>query len=395
MAHHSTLTLSSLNEHPISGNKLHKLFEEFVRLEATNGPDTISDIFQQRLDAALEKSLNRKKATNISTITASDNYQRAIREPLANASKELNELEQQVHLHFSSWAEFWCEFLIYKLLKKYGVTQLQAGFTVGSLSLNDEDYQAELIDDIGTAADYFLTPYSPVPLTLSDAILISNLQTLVKEEKWYEMLFSIELSSREMHFIMYTPATPSRHKLLLASAKIQPGTALTGWLYNEPFFNQTHWQELNNTHALKILKQHRLFAGLSVVNCSLEDYLRQPSPHAGQICEIIRLALTAPKPLRLYFVYLSQKQLAYLLEAQHFMVAFIVTQNPALLDFYTTLSSDSYIALSRLQLGDEIVYKGMWYLPSVREDFEFIRFRDYKTRLISAKRKQLRSHNHD
>lgn len=60
----------------------------------------------------------------------------------------------------------------------------------------DEKYHYELVQDISQDERYFHTEFSDQPLPLSDAIVLINIATFVKEHKWYEMLNHLYISSK-------------------------------------------------------------------------------------------------------------------------------------------------------------------------------------------------------
>ncbi|MGR5234441.1 acyl-homoserine-lactone synthase [Vibrio rotiferianus] len=388
MAQHSTEVKSSLKLHHDSRVTKETAFEAFIRLETHQGEHILKEVCQQRISDAktIDPSLGN---SNLLTVVASKAYKIAcLSASWEDFPLELKSLESTVHDHYSSWLDFWCDFLIYKLRKRYqGFVGSEQAPHYTYLPRTDDYYKAELVN-ITDSDELFLTPYCNEPMTLADAIVMSNLQTLVRQEQWYEILFDLELSQNKTHFVLTAPGIDSGHRYLISSARIQCGKVLSEWLFFSHYFNNSLWHFENSNELVQLLVQQKVTSEATASNASLQHHLRHHALNKNAICEIIRLAISAPHSLGLYFLYLSQKRLSEVLDENQFCTAFIITQNPAMLYFYQSMSQKSYTNLAFFSSGSEQINKGMWYLPNVRRDFETTDFRSYKTKVLAEKRSQ-------
>lgn len=388
MAQYSTEVESSLEFHLDSRVKKERAFEAFIRLETIQGKHLIEEVCRKRISDArkIDPSL---ESGNLLKIITSNAYEKAcLSSSLGSIAIELEALESTIHQHYSSWLDFWCDYLIYKLRKSYqGYCCPEQAPTYAYMPRVDGYYKSELVN-VSSNTELVFTPYCSQPMRLADAILMSNLQTLVRKEQWYEILLDLELSQNETHFILTAPSIDSEYRHLISSARIQCGKSLSEWLFFSHYFNNPLWHSENSNELGQLLVQQKVTSEATTSDASLQHQLHHHTLNKNAICEIIRLAISAPRSLGLYFLYLSQKRLAEVLDENQFCTAFIITQNPAMLYFYQSMSQKSYTNLAFFSSGTEQINKGMWYLPNVRRDFETTDFRSYKTKVLAEKRSQ-------
>lgn len=168
---------------------------------------------------------------------------------LKNCPGYYDNLEKGAIEYFGNILNCWTEYEIYKYTQK-ARQEYEREFDRKYLNINGT--RSEIIPDISDDKRFFKIHRVECPMRLSNAVVLCNLYQFVKEKKWYEMLFSIELSSRGRHFIYYS--AKQNHLNILATALILRYTENNNWLTLNSFFQNDQWPPPKKEQLQSFLK---------------------------------------------------------------------------------------------------------------------------------------------
>ncbi|MGL5469660.1 MAG: acyl-homoserine-lactone synthase [Shewanella sp.] len=298
------------------------------------------------------------------------------------ASVEWAVIENAASQCYVHWLEFWCQCEIAAIKAKYPIdasSPLQV-----DLPANDDAYYGGVIKHIEQSELLVQTPSHPQGMSLSDAIVLSNLEVLIQGEKWYEMLPLLSLSAAGQHFILLKHPEDTTFPILVASMLIQDWSINHQWLsYATPFSHQ-QWQYCLPDHAYQELTRLQIFSPLSLPKCySLPHFDQQfqsllSDQHA--VCEVLRLTVSGNTQQKLYFLYLAQKELMNLLHQMGYKIGLTIIEQPFMLNFYQTIDPKAYFHVGHCDLNDngKQTYRGLWNFAMMAKVFSQIDFGQYK-----------------
>ncbi|USD33519.1 MULTISPECIES: acyl-homoserine-lactone synthase [Vibrio] len=320
-------------------------------------------------------------------------YQKIISKECPYLPQGWHTIERQAYQLFDNWAEAWCEYLIWQIKEKYCGTSSMSGSYPKQISINEDNFTDSVIEDISNHEQQYYTLHSDTPMKLSDAVTLINLSTFVKEQQWYEMLGSIELSNAGRHFILTYNSEETTVPTIVSTVRINLYEDAKNWLYFSSFFMSPNWQLVPKRNILAQLgvTHHLLSSPLSL---SASDFDTQIWPELStkhHCCEIIRMTVSGTQNQKMFFLYLSQKRLMKQLHEKNFEIAFVVIEQPFMIKYYESLPTDAYCHISRNTLSDSgfSTYKGLWLIKNLNYELQNSDFRKYKRQTLS----QLKQHH--
>ncbi|WP_325892851.1 acyl-homoserine-lactone synthase [Grimontia sp. NTOU-MAR1] len=261
-----------------------------------------------------------------------------------------------------------------------------------------EMYRYEVVEDIRNDERLFLTSHSPYPMTLSLANVLINLETFVKQQHWYEMLYYLDISASGEHFILYQDVggnTP----LLLSSALIQRYDQHDNWLTFDPFFQTDNWTLTLSNEKIHTLEKSGVFSNslknkINTKSVEKFDYsLLRTVTQKQAVCEIIRMAISGPREKLNHVLYLTLKYLTMKLADIGLEVAYTIVEQPSILGFYQSVNNDSnnilpYVSICKQQVAGTALttYQGIVFTGPMSQAFEENSFRDYNKRIVSMRK---------
>ncbi|CAG9000931.1 MAG: Acyl-homoserine-lactone synthase VanM [Candidatus Celerinatantimonas neptuna] len=281
----------------------------------------------------------------------------------------------------------WAHYERFCILHKYKAIPISL---FSNVPYDESKYRSEMIDRIENDERKFYTLYCNASLTLTDANTLININSLIIDQKWYEMLFSISLSQESRHFILYY--TDNYNRLVLVSASlIQGWDKRKKWLSFEPFFQGKHWKSCITEDSRSKLYHLGIFNDL-VLNDnitlwfedSLKDYIKDPS----NVCEIVRFSVCGSKYLRLFLLYFAQKELMKRLVESHFYVSYMITDQPFFMSFYQSTDDICYIIDSyrSIQNSKYYIFKGFLDHKTVGDKLTRSNFKEFRLAAIKSLR---------
>ena len=293
----------------------------------------------------------------------------------------------------------WAEYESYKIISRvqqYQNNHMAALNNVHTCAPNE--FISEIVMHIEKDERLFMTHHYNKPMLLSDAIVLTNIETFIKEQHWYEMLFYLELSQKGQHFVMLQ-GDESGLATITSTALIQGWELRDNWLTFDSFFQNNRWQVDVNEKKLNALRQTGVFSDMfhftQSPSCVLEFELLFVKSLIDEkaICEILRLTVSGSSAKRQFFLYQSQKMLAQKLSEQGNTLALTIIEQPSMILFYQALNSEGhtispYINTSYQDVNSNgiITYKGLWLTKSLNELFQKNSFKDYKKKIIQMRK---------
>ncbi|MEZ8130387.1 autoinducer synthase [Enterovibrio norvegicus FF-33] len=270
---------------------------------------------------------------------------------------------------------------------------------------DNDRYRYEVVTDIRDDQRLFLTNYSPVPMKLSLANVLINLETFVKQQHWYEMLYYLDVSSYGEHFILYQENDNSP-PLLLSTALIQRWQHRDNWLTFDPFFQTESWTLIASNEKIQTLERSGIFHKplknkLNLGSVAAFDYsLLQTITQKRAVCEIIRMAIGGPREKLNHILYLTLKYLTVKLADIGLEAAYTIVEQPSILAFYGSVNNDSkgtlpYVSIcqQKVEGTDLTTYQGIVFTGPMSQAFEHCSFRDYNKRIIKMRRQARTAEN--
>ncbi|MDF9398734.1 acyl-homoserine-lactone synthase [Vibrio sp. 1180_3] len=346
------------------------------------------DLLFSRLSITHQIDPSTKKL-NIAGCVKSPAYKQSLTHKVANWPEEYHLLEKLIHREFLNLAQFWCEFEIYKIKSKYPESENNE---YKKLPLLEEAYHSKIVEDIQSSQELYYTLHHTQPMSLSDAVLLMNLSTLIADKGWYEMLESLTISSTGRHFILLEK-TSEPICTIVGSARIQLWNERHNWLSFSPFFTNEGWQPC----IPDSIKNSPIHAKIFKTSCipkldsihSFEKYFDETILKKNHICEVIRLSVSGTVQECIFYLFLTQKHLIRELDAMGFYMAYVIIEQPWLMNFYQELELDCYFSISYKNLNDteRNTYKGFWIIPNLKTELNNTSFKNYKKIVIQNKKK--------
>ncbi|MGD8115735.1 acyl-homoserine-lactone synthase [Vibrio sp. TRT 29B02] len=386
---------------PASSGVAHDAYALFTQIDRLFG-DNSDLFFQQVLNERLRlvcESDPTLQDKNIATKLMSPFYYAELKRPLSIGTKEWHQIEQDALFLFDDWAQAWCGYKIWKLKKGYhSLNDSALDQRQRNLSHNEADYFDSVIDCIEQHKKHYYTLHCQHALTLPDAIVLINLSTFVWQHKWYEMLYEINQSSCGTHFILATQVADSDSALIVASAKINHHTQAEQWLYFSPFFQTDSWQLLATKKTVDQLSEHGLVDNQDIPRHSsahFENSLWQKIVSHQQCCEIIRLTVSGNQSQMIFYLYLAQKRLMEQLFSLRYKIAFVVIEQPLMIQYYLSLGETvfSQLSTSHVSSSEFATYKGLWFIQPLNQELARASYKSYK-KLTIRQLKKYRNHGH-
>lgn len=291
----------------------------------------------------------------------------------------------------------WAEYESYKIISRvqqYQNNHIAALNKVHTCAPNE--FISEIVMHIEKDERLFMTHHYNKPMLLSDAIVLTNIETFIKEQHWYEMLFYLELSQKAQHFIMLQ-GDENGLATITSTALIQGWELRDNWLTFNPFFQDSRWQVDVTEKKLNALRQTGIFSNkLDFIPSSVLDFeyqLTKTLVDEKVICEVLRLTVSGPSAKRQFFLYQSQKMLMNILNEQGKHLVFTIIEQPSMILFYQALNRDShtefpYINTAYQDVNESglVTYKGFWLTKRLSGFFNQNNFKNYKKKIISMRR---------
>ncbi len=318
-------------------------------------------------------------------------------------------LIEQVALRlFGCLLSCWTELEIFRTIKNSTLTIIQnadnAHHTYNSPVIN-EHFHYEIVADIALDTRLFHTEFCDQPLRLSDAIVLINIATFIKEHQWYEMLGMLNISSKGEHFILYQFNDKSAYPNIISSALINSAPTSRNWLFFDDFFQSSKWQPIHQSYSILNLecatKISTTLGKSQLMNKSSDDIEKSIFSSIldhKKVCEAIRLTVSGSKSKANFYLYLAQKGLANALKESGRDVVFTIIEKPAMVLFYQSMNIDTpeaspYLFTSAQDINKNgvVTYKGIWLLKNATLAFNQYNFKEYNVKIIGL-RKLLRNH---
>jgi acyl homoserine lactone synthase len=290
---------------------------------------------------------------------------------------------------FGSLPACWAAYERFLILQRNQGTPLSVS---QSLPTDEQCYQSEIVHRIEADSRQFLTLHCSAPLTLSDAIALINLDVFIIEQKWYEMLFSLQLSQRGSHFLLYFVSLDT-YPVLVSSALIQHWHERQHWLSFDPFFQGMKWFPCQIPDIGKHLYQTGVLhdtVNLQPITCydeaSFSEYIKNPDA----ICELLRLTVSGSKNFRFFLLYFCQKQLANTLVKYGKKLSFTIIEEPIMLRFYQNLDRICYLNQSFCDINQDniVTFKGFWLNEAMATELNNFNYSRYKSLVIGQRNKR-------
>ena len=293
----------------------------------------------------------------------------------------------------------WAEYESYKIISRvqqYQNNHMAALNNVHTCAPNE--FISEIVMHIEKDERLFMTHHYNKPMLLSDAIVLTNIETFIKEQHWYEMLFYLELSQKGQHFVMLQ-GDESGLATITSTALIQGWELRDNWLTFDPFFQNSRWQVDVNEKKLNALRQTGVFSdALSFTFhpssiLEFESQLVDTLIDYKAICEVLRLTVSGPLAKRSFFLYQCQKMIAQALCERGYDIVFTIIEQPTMILFYNALNQDPHLMPSYINTGYQdvngngcITYKGFWLTKCINEGFKKNSYKDYKKKIVAMRK---------
>ncbi|MEZ8102538.1 acyl-homoserine-lactone synthase [Vibrio bivalvicida] len=372
------------------------LFEQIEILFGVDSNHFFKHILNARVTQVCEQD-NSLRYKNIATKLQSPYYFVNVNYPLKDEPKQWHDFEQRALTLFDNWAQAWCAFNVWKITKKYYNQTCSLKLeSAPTFTQNEENFADSIIKDIEKHTELYYTLHSQYAMELPDAVMLINLATFVWEQQWFEMLYEIEVSSHGTHFILAQLAPDLAFPIIVSSAKINRHQNALDWLYFSPFFQTACWTLINQAEMQdQLVNLDLLCSDVEISDTSsaeFENTLWQNIRAQEKCCEIVRLTVSGNQNQKIFFLYLSQKRLMAQLDKHHFQVAFVVIEQPLMIQYYQSLNNGAYLKMSYCHVSESgfATYKGLWFIKPLSQALAECSYRHYKVSTIT----QLKQHRH-
>ena len=177
-------------------------FKDIYNIEQQTGKKVFSEIVKLRTPAIKEQFLKQNKTyANMAELFDSDEAKKVF------ASFKIepfyNNIEQKALKLFGNILDCWTEYEIFKYSYKAKEEFNKFKNNKYWRQTNLPETKSELIEDIAQDKKFFTIDGLNTPATLKHAVVLSNLFQFVKGERWFEILNSLDISTKGRHFIHY------------------------------------------------------------------------------------------------------------------------------------------------------------------------------------------------
>ncbi len=380
----------------------------YLYCQEVNKPKLLQSIIEDRKETILAK-LNAPSSGNLNALFSTKEAQDIIgKHPSKNLPPHYFIIEKSAQNTFGCLLSCWTEFEIFRTIqnsvrsaKEYTNNNLN---TYSTQTIN-EHYCYEIVPDIALDTRLFHTNFSEQPLLLSDAIVLINIATFIKEHQWYEMLTLLDISSKGEHYILYQLDEGNAYPSIISSALINSPHVSNEWLFFNDFFQNEKWQSIHQPHTVSNLQQATKGliklddAHLSNKSSNdIENHLFSSIVDSKKVCEAIRLTVSGNKSKANFHLYLAQKGLANALKQSGREVVFTIIEKPAMVLFYQSMNleapmSSPYLFTSAQDINKNgvVTYKGIWLLNNATDAFNQYNFKEYNVKIIGLRK--LSRHN--
>ena len=312
-------------------------------------------------------------------------------------------IEQLAQRTFGCLLICWTEFEIFRTIQNSNQTcdNKRQKQTYPTAKVINEHYYYEIVSDTALDTRLFNTDFCAQPLLLSDAIVLINIATFIKEHKWYEMLKILNISAKGEHFILYQFNQESRYPTIISSALIEPYYDKKNWLFFDDFFQSNRWNKVENAETIA-----QFFPDFSSSKNQQYDYFNEPScselenaifssiVNKKSMCGVIRFTVNGPKMKMNYHMYLAQKGLANALYLSGRDMIFSIIEQPAMILFYQEMNSiesehKPFVFTGSQDINNSglITYKGVCLTKNASYVFNRYNFKEYNVKIIQRRKK--------
>jgi acyl homoserine lactone synthase len=178
-------------------------FQDIYNIEKKTGKRVFSEIAKLRTPMIEEEFLKTNKAAaNMAELFEGKEAKKVFNN--VKIEPFYDEIEKTGLKLFGNILDCWTQFEIFKysLMAKEEFNKF--GNNKYWQNNNLPQAKSELLEDIAQDKRFFIIDGLNVPARLPNAVVLSNLIQFVKGKKWFEMLDSLELSTKGRHFIYYS-----------------------------------------------------------------------------------------------------------------------------------------------------------------------------------------------
>ena len=382
--------------------------DEFIQLleihcKKTENPNLLKQIVDSR-KTTISRKLIESNQGNLAHIFSTDIAFNIIGKiPCSTLPQHYFVIEQLAQKLFGCLLTCWTEFEIFRTIQNSALSNKHTNqFQTTASSVIHEDYHYELVRDISQDQRYFYTEFTDQPLLLSDAIVLINIATFIKQHKWYEMLNLLDVSSKGEHFILYQMDEQIKKPMIISSALIEHYQDKENWLFFDSFFLTEQWNKYDITPSLQhfspqLKSRLTLSKNKNTMMCSsvLENAIYSSIVDKKRVCGVIRFTINGPKRKLNHFLYLAQKGLANALYNSGRDMIFSIIEQPAMILFYQAMNSIEtehmpFIFTSSQDINSSglITYKGICLTKNASYVFNQYDFKEYNVKIIQ-RRKEL------
>ncbi|PSU23708.1 acyl-homoserine-lactone synthase [Photobacterium kishitanii] len=402
---HVELELKSLLKNSVNVNKNNQnelLYAIDTYIEISGNIDIFQKIVSYRIKEIEKNHTQRPLKGNLYTILTSDIAKKNISENLLFGLPPLFRLiEKCATKYFENILECWATYECYKITSK--ATKSQNNHKVGHFMLSntcdeDDSYKYEIVSNIENDTRLFHTAFSNVALDLSSANLLINIETFIKQQHWYEMLYCLDVSLSSEHFILYQENN-GELPLLLSTALIQRGNNQHKWLTFQPFFQTENWtielsnENLNTLNNCGMYDDDVNYLAQEKRIKNLDRKMLQSVKNKDLVCEIIRMAISGENKKLNFILFLTLKYLTIELYNIGLKIAYTIVEQPSILGFYHSVNSEiceisPYISVCSQHVeGTKLkTYQGIVLTEVMSKIFKECNFRSYNKRIITMRK---------
>jgi acyl homoserine lactone synthase len=296
----------------------------------------------------------------------------------------------------------WTEFEIFRTIQNSNqiCNNKKQQQTYPSAQVINEHYHYEIVADTALDTRLFHTEFCEQPLLLSDAIVLINIATFIKEHKWYEMLKILNISSKGEHFILYQFDEENDYPKIISSALIEPYHQKKNWLFFDNFFQSNKWNKVESSEAIAQYfpdfssQKNQPCDYFNTLSCSeLENAMFSSIVDKTRMCGVIRFTVNGPKMKLNYHMYLAQKGLANALFLSGRDMIFSIIEQPAMILFYQEMNCVEKEHMPFVFTGSQdinnsglVTYKGICLTKNARYVFNQYNFKEYNVKIIQRRK---------
>lgn len=322
------------------------------------------------------------------------------KQPSPTLPKHYFLIEQVALRLFGCLLSCWTELEIFRTIKKSTLSITHNAHHTYNSPVINEHYHYEIVADTALDTRLFHTEFCEQPLLLSDAIVLINIATFIKEHKWYEMLKILNISSKGEHFILYQFDEENDYPKIISSALIEPYHQKNNWLFFDNFFQSNKWSKVESSEAIAQYfpdfssQKKQPCDYFNTLSCSeLENAMFSSIVDKTRMCGVIRFTVNGPKMKLNYHMYLAQKGLANALFLSGRDMIFSIIEQPAMILFYQEMNCVEKEHMPFFFTGSQdinnsglVTYKGICLTKNARYVFNQYNFKEYNVKIIQRRK---------